>query len=59
MRSAPVVARRLPIEHELQSVGTLEFGAMLTRRAFVRELAGVLGTEVHLIRTVPARELAR
>jgi AAA+ ATPase superfamily predicted ATPase len=46
-RSAPIIARRVPIEHELRSVGTLEFGAMLTDDV-VRGLAAALATEVRL-----------
>lgn len=46
-RNAPIIARRLPIEHELRPVGTLEFGAMLTDEV-VRGLAASLGTEVRV-----------
>jgi hypothetical protein len=45
--SAPTIARRLPVEHELRPVGTLEYGAMLTD-AFLGQLAAVLATDVRL-----------
>jgi AAA+ ATPase superfamily predicted ATPase len=44
---APIIARRITVEHELRAVGTLQYGAMLTD-GFVRELGSALATEVHL-----------
>ena len=44
---APIIARRITVEHELRAVGTLQYGAMLTE-GFVRDLGSVLATEVHL-----------
>jgi AAA+ ATPase superfamily predicted ATPase len=44
---APIIARRITIEHELRAVGTLQYGAMLTE-AVMRDLGRALATEVHL-----------
>ncbi len=46
-RNAPIIVRRLPVEYELRTVGTLEYGAMLTDD-FLGELARALSTEVRL-----------
>jgi AAA+ ATPase superfamily predicted ATPase len=44
---APIIARRITVEHELRAVGTLQYGAMLTE-GFVRDLGSALATDVHL-----------
>ncbi|HEY7448588.1 MAG TPA: hypothetical protein VH702_10590 [Vicinamibacterales bacterium] len=52
-RSVPIIARRLTIEHELRSVGTLEYGAMLTDE-FLHQLSATLSTDVRLASPQPA-----
>jgi AAA+ ATPase superfamily predicted ATPase len=51
-RPAPIIARRLPIEHELRIAGTLEYGAMLTDDV-LRQLATDLSTDVQLMASPP------
>jgi AAA+ ATPase superfamily predicted ATPase len=45
---APIVGRRLPVEHELRTVGTLEYGVMMTD-GYLRQLGSALSTEVKLV----------
>ena len=44
---APIIARRITVEHELRAVGTIQYGAMLTE-GFMRDLGSALATDVHL-----------
>jgi hypothetical protein len=46
-RDVPIVAGRQPIEHELRTVGTLEYGAMLTEE-FLGQLGSALSTDIRL-----------
>ena len=53
-RGAPIIAKRLPVDYELRTVGTLEYGAVLTDD-FIRLIAAALSTEMRL---VPSAETA-
>jgi AAA+ ATPase superfamily predicted ATPase len=52
-RSAPIIASRIPIEHELRTIGTLEYGVTVDD-GLLRELSTALSTDVRLAISPPS-----